>query len=106
MEAVGEPIVKRMDNERGRGVSGVQLITTSTITFHGDDEKWCVYLDVFSCKAYDPKVVFDYVKECFTPKYIGHKFLYRDAGTWPRDKHAPNTPLLAQNKVTTKQGVK
>jgi S-adenosylmethionine/arginine decarboxylase-like enzyme len=87
MVAVGEPIVKSFDDShKGRGTSGIQLITTSTITFHSDDERWCVYLDVFSCKTYDPKVVFDAVNKHFEPKEIRHKWLYRDAGSWPHKK--------------------
>jgi S-adenosylmethionine/arginine decarboxylase-like enzyme len=87
MTAVGEPIIKHFDTPPyGRGTTGVQILTTSTITFHSDDEKWSLYLDVFSCKSYDPKVVFDAVKKYFAPKHIGHKWLYRDAGDWPRKK--------------------
>lgn len=87
MTPVGEPIVKKFDNEDGRGYSAIQLITTSTITFHGDDERMCIYLDVFSCKAYEPKIVFDLVHKYFNPKHIGHKWIYRDAGDWPERRH-------------------
>ncbi len=87
MKPLGEPMIIKVDNaEDGRGVTGVQVITTSTITFHGDDQKWCVYLDVFSCAAYEPKVVFEMVKKYFAPTHIGHKWIYRDAGEWPHKK--------------------
>ena len=87
MKPLGPPVIIKVDDsENGRGVTGVQVITTSTITFHGDDQKWCVYLDVFSCAAYEPKIVFDTVKKYFAPKQIGHKWIYRDAGEWPHKK--------------------
>jgi S-adenosylmethionine/arginine decarboxylase-like enzyme len=79
MFPIGAPIVVYVDTPEGKGVSGVQMITTSTITFHGDADGNCVYLDVFSCKEYDPKVVFELVKDFFKPQAITHKWLYRDA---------------------------
>ena len=63
----------------GRGLSAVQMITTSSITFHSDDDKRCIYLDVFSCKKYNPDIVIRTVDKYFSPKRISKKFLYRDA---------------------------
>lgn len=79
MHAIGKPIVVYVDTEEGRGVSGVQLITTSTITFHGDANGNCVYLDVFSCKEYSPDVVFSLIVDYFQPKHTQYRWLYRDA---------------------------
>lgn len=79
MKPIGGPTVVYVDWDEGKGVSGVQLITTSTITFHGDDDGKCVYLDVFSCKEYEPDVVFNLVKRYFEPQHIQHKWILRDA---------------------------
>lgn len=84
MKPIGPPTIVKVHGEQGRGLTAVQIITTSTITFHGDDEEWCVYLDIFSCKAFDPKQAVKLVKEYFKPKRIGKFFLYRDAGRWPK----------------------
>jgi S-adenosylmethionine/arginine decarboxylase-like enzyme len=83
MKAVGKPFVHQFTNPRGRGTSGVQIITTSSITFHSDDEAWCAYIDVFSCKAFKPQTAIDLTKKHFQPKRVGGIFLYRDAGPWP-----------------------
>lgn len=84
MKPIGEPIVVQVNDTDGRGTSAVQIITTSTITFHGDDDEWSAYIDVFSCAPYDPKVAIDLVHQYFKPKHVGDLWLYRDAGSWPR----------------------
>ena len=85
MKPLGKPIVIKVDNkEEGRGITAVQVITTSTITFHADDDKMSVYLDVFSCAPYEPKVALDLFYSYFEPKHIAYKWLLRDAGSWPK----------------------
>jgi S-adenosylmethionine decarboxylase len=68
---------------KGRGVTAFQVITTSHISFHSDDDEWSVYCDVFSCAPYDPEVAIECVKKWFAPKHLGLLWLYRDAGKWP-----------------------
>ena len=70
----------RVDQKGNRGVSAVQMITTSSITFHGDDENMCIYLDIFSCKTYDRIKVVNTIVKYFKPKHMASQFLYRDAG--------------------------
>lgn len=83
MKTIGDPMVVKVEGEDGRGVTAVQIITTSTITFHGDNDKWSVYLDVFSCKEFEPETAIGLVKQYFAPKHIGKLWLHRDAGRWP-----------------------
>lgn len=40
-----------------RGVSAVQFIKTSSIVIHTLDDLQVVFIDLFSCKEYDPHVV-------------------------------------------------
>ncbi len=40
-----------------KGISAVQFISTSNITIHTLDVTRTVYLNIFSCKKYDPKEV-------------------------------------------------
>jgi len=47
------------------GPSFVQMIKTSSITGHFDPNKNTLFLDVFSCKTFEPKVVEDFVQEYF-----------------------------------------
>jgi S-adenosylmethionine/arginine decarboxylase-like enzyme len=70
----------KVHGEEGRGISAFQMITTSHISMHFDDDKRCGYLDIFSCKKFDPYIVIDMIKEFFKPKKIATQFIYRDAG--------------------------
>ena len=45
------------EDERVAGYSMVQLIETSLISAHFANQTNAVYLDVFSCKPYDPETV-------------------------------------------------
>lgn len=56
------------EEERVAGYSMVQLIETSLISGHFANESNNTYLDVFSCKYYDPEVVAEYAKEFFGAK--------------------------------------
>jgi S-adenosylmethionine/arginine decarboxylase-like enzyme len=56
------------------------MITTSHISMHFDDAKRSGYLDIFSCKNFDPKPVVEMIKEYFKPTNIATQFIYRDAG--------------------------
>lgn len=40
-----------------RGVSAVQFIKTSSIVIHSLDDLQTVFIDLFSCKQYDPEIV-------------------------------------------------
>lgn len=84
MKAIGEPILKRPPKGDGHGISALQFITTSSILFHGDDQNWCAYLNIFSCATFAPKTAIAVVKKHFKPKHMGEPlWLHRDAGRWP-----------------------
>ena len=66
MRRFGETIIVNFgEDERVAGYSMVQLIETSLISAHFANMTNAVYLDVFSCKAYDPEVVADFAKRFF-----------------------------------------
>ena len=55
MKRFGEPqIVHFGEDERVSGYSLVQLIETSLISAHFANQSNSVYLDIFSCKFYEP----------------------------------------------------
>ena len=67
MKRFGETqIVHFGEEERVAGYSMVQLIETSLISAHFANQTHTTYLDVFSCKAYDPEVV-----KAFSQTYFG-----------------------------------
>ena len=49
-----------------QGTSAVQFILTSSIVIHTLDQLRAVYINIFSCKVYDPKVA-----EEFSVKWFG-----------------------------------
>ena len=66
MKRFGETtIVNFGEDERVAGYSMVQLIETSLISAHFANMTNAVYLDVFSCKSYDPQVVADFATAYF-----------------------------------------
>ncbi len=66
MRRYGETqVVNFGENERVAGFSMLQLIETSLISAHFANQSNTVYLDVFSCKAYDPEVVEEFARNYF-----------------------------------------
>ena len=66
MKRFGETqVVHFGEDERVAGFSMVQLIETSLISAHFANQTNATYLDVFSCKPYDPEVVRAFAREYF-----------------------------------------
>ena len=66
MRRFGETqIVHFGEDEKVAGYSMVQLIETSLISAHFANLTNATYLDVFSCKPYDPEVVRQFAQERF-----------------------------------------
>ena len=66
MKRFGETqVVHFGEDERVAGYSMVQLIETSLISAHFANLTNAVYLDVFSCKPYDPETVRDFAQNFF-----------------------------------------
>lgn len=74
MVAYGEPQVVRFGSGDKQGYTLVQLIETSNICCHFVEENNTFYLDVFSCKPFDPNVAIatahKYFK--FTDQKVGY----------------------------------
>lgn len=65
MKRYGECQIVHFGDGRVAGYSMVQLIETSLISGHFANDTNRAYLDIFSCKGYDPKVVEAFSKEFF-----------------------------------------
>ena len=73
MKRFGETqVVHFGEDERVAGFSMVQLIETSLISAHFANLTNTVYLDVFSCKPYDPQIVQTFAQSFFSG---GHSIL-------------------------------
>ena len=53
------------EDERVSGYSMVQLIETSLISAHFANQTNTAYIDVFSCKPYDPQIVQEFAQDYF-----------------------------------------
>jgi S-adenosylmethionine/arginine decarboxylase-like enzyme len=60
-----------------QGTSAVQFILTSSIVIHTLDQLRAVYINIFSCKAYDPKVAEQFSVEWFGATDCSARFLDR-----------------------------
>ena len=79
MKAVGDPVVEYTapDIESLRGYTIVQLIVTSSIILHVVERSRAIYLNVFSCKEFDPKGVKRIAAKQFQTKQVRGKFVRR-----------------------------
>jgi S-adenosylmethionine/arginine decarboxylase-like enzyme len=81
MVAYGEPVLEHFATHLpdAAGYSLVQLIETSAVTGHFCDANGDAYLDVFSCKDFDPEVAIRVVRKHFRPELVRRTDLCRDA---------------------------
>ena len=77
MVRFGNPIVERFGTGSETGISGVQLIETSSITIHTNDENRDIYFDVFSCKGFNEEDVIKLIDKTFEPKTYNYHTLLR-----------------------------
>ncbi|MBC8452336.1 MAG: S-adenosylmethionine decarboxylase [Spirochaetes bacterium] len=79
MKRFGETqVVHFGEDERVEGYSMVQLIETSLISGHFANFTNAVYLDVFSCKPYNPQVVGAFARDYFKGSHFNLNVTMRD----------------------------
>jgi S-adenosylmethionine/arginine decarboxylase-like enzyme len=79
MRRFGEPtIVNFGEDPRVTGYSLVQLIETSNICAHFADYSRSVYLDIFSCKKFDPEVATAFCIKVFQAGKAAGTFISRE----------------------------
>lgn len=79
MRRFGEPmIVDFGEDPRVSGYSLVQLIETSNICGHFANESNAAYLDIFSCKKFDPEVAAAFCINIFEAQKAAGTFISRD----------------------------
>jgi len=79
MVAYGQPQVQHFGSGNKAGYTLVQLIETSNITAHFVEETNDMYLDVFSCKPFEPQTVEEVVDRFFQPDAKNVLFFTRQA---------------------------
>jgi len=71
MKRFGEcQVVHFGQDERVAGYSMIQLIETSLISGHFANQSNAAYIDIFSCKPYDPDDVAQFSREFFGAEFI------------------------------------
>lgn len=77
MVCYGEPQIVHFGSGDKEGYTLVQLIETSLISAHFANEANAAYINVFSCKGYDPEFVAQFFKERFDAKSMETRVSYR-----------------------------
>lgn len=67
----------RQTSPHTQGTSAVQFILTSSIVIHTLDQLKAVYINIFSCKEYNPKVAEKFSVEWFGATECSARFLDR-----------------------------
>ena len=70
MKRVGPTVVKRFGHKKLKGNSMMQFIETSSIVGHFDEIWDRAFIDVFSCKTFDPRTATEFSKKFFKAKRV------------------------------------
>jgi len=78
MKQFGETqIVNFGEDEKVAGYSMIQLIETSLISGHFANKSNNAYIDIFSCKYYEPTVAVEFTKKFFEAKEVKMYYILR-----------------------------
>lgn len=80
MKRYGEALIPHFGHENPvtSGYSLVQLIETSSITAHFSEYKKSVYMNIFSCKWFDPEKASRFAKDWFGARRMESQLIQRD----------------------------
>jgi len=74
---IGVPPDERQTSPHTKGTSAVCFILTSSIVVHMLDELNAVYVNIFSCKEFDPVLAAKFTEEWFQANSCNHTFIDR-----------------------------
>ncbi len=74
---VGIPEEDKQTSPHTQGTSAVQFILTSSIVIHALDQLRSVYINMFSCKAFDPEIAEKFTAEWFGAGHCSARFIDR-----------------------------
>ena len=78
MKRYGECQIVHFGEGRVAGYSMIQLIETSLISGHFANDTNRAYLDIFSCKGYDPEIVEEFSRKFFGARRSTRSVTLRD----------------------------
>ena len=74
---IGLPEEEKQTSPHTQGTSAVQFILTSSIVIHALEQLKSVYINVFSCKDFDPKVAEEFSVKWFAAGDCSARFIER-----------------------------
>ena len=74
---VGVPSEEQQTDPHTKGTSAVCFILTSTIVIHTLDILKTVYVNIFSCKTFDPSIAAEFTKDWFHGEIRNSTFIER-----------------------------
>jgi S-adenosylmethionine/arginine decarboxylase-like enzyme len=74
---VGVPEEDKQTLPHTQGTSAVQFILTSSIVIHALDQLNAIYINIFSCKAFDPKRAEKFTIKWFRASNCSARFIKR-----------------------------
>jgi S-adenosylmethionine/arginine decarboxylase-like enzyme len=80
MKPYGDPMTPYFGENKAhtKGYSLVQFIETSSITGHFSEFTKAAYINIFSCKAFDPEKAEAFTKSFFKAKRISSRYIVRN----------------------------
>jgi len=78
MKRYGEALIERFAGGYYEGVSLLQFIETSSITAHFDERENRAFIDIFSCKYFDPEKGAAFCRDFFQAKNCKFQVLLRN----------------------------
>lgn len=77
MKRYGPTMIKRFGEGELEGYSALQFIETSSVTIHFDETKDRTFVEIFSCKYFDPKVVRRFCQEFLESRRSKLRYFFR-----------------------------
>ncbi|MDD5005377.1 MAG: S-adenosylmethionine decarboxylase [Candidatus Omnitrophica bacterium] len=79
MEKYGKTLLEYFGTKKPhtKGYSLLQFIETSSITAHFSEHWRITYVNIFSCKSFNPEIAKEFTKEFFKAKHFKARFIVR-----------------------------
>jgi len=74
---IGVPEEEKQTSPHTQGTSAVQFILTSSIVIHALDQLRAIYINIFSCKPFDPKSAEEFTSKWFEASETSIKLIDR-----------------------------
>jgi len=71
------PVEERQTSAHTQGTSAVQFILTSSIVIHTLDQMGAIYINIFSCKDFDPDIAEQFTVDWFGATDCSARFIER-----------------------------